>query len=184
MSSYFLDFSYRAGTSGETSYGDSDRVKNSLSNEHSLSQEAPRSPLQIHPFFNLWFFQNFFRLKRKSKKSCIRQCQQNNSRTIILEYRKSLGIQPILTMKHLCNQSDWINQDSCPNWRKNGSISHTSKACIRNIHYSDLKLWESAAWETYCLINLSSSIQFINKTSISRSICKWIVRDFTQILTL
>ena len=70
-----------------------------------------------------------------------------------------------------------INQDSCPNWRKNGSISHTSKACIRNIHYSDLKLWESAAWETYCLINLSSSIQFIKAISISRSICKWIVRD-------
>ena len=40
------------------------------------------------------FFKNFFGSKERAKKNCIRQCQQNNSRTIILEYRKSLGIQP------------------------------------------------------------------------------------------
>ena len=73
MTSYFLDFSYRAGTSGKTSYGDSDRVKNSLSNEHSLSQEAPRSPLQIHQFFTKsdfstkidGFFKNFSAQKKE-----------------------------------------------------------------------------------------------------------------------
>ena len=76
MTSYFLDFSYRAGTFGETSYGDSDRVKNSLSNEHSLSQEAPRSPFQIHPFFRknefsrkiYGFFKKFFGSKERAKK--------------------------------------------------------------------------------------------------------------------
>ena len=38
----------------------------------------------------------------------------------------------LLSVKYLCNQFDWIYQDSCSNWRKNGSISHTSKACIRH----------------------------------------------------
>ena len=76
MTSHFLDFSIRTGTSGKVSYGDSDRVKVSLSNEHSLSQEVPRSPLQIQPFFRksdfsmkiYGFFKKFFGSKERAKK--------------------------------------------------------------------------------------------------------------------
>ena len=57
MTSHFLDFSIRTGTSGKVSYGDSDRVKVSLSNEHSLSQEVP---FKFIPFSEKVTFQRKF----------------------------------------------------------------------------------------------------------------------------
>ena len=69
-----------------------------------------------------------------------------------------------------------INQDSYSDWRKIGSISHTFKACIRHSLFRLFGLIaENQLLEKLIVsVNLSSSIQFINK--ISRSISNWIVR--------
>ena len=69
-------FSYRAGTSGEVSYVDSDREKNSLSNEHCFSHQPSSTHGEIHPFFEksqfstkiYGFSKKFFRSKESAKK--------------------------------------------------------------------------------------------------------------------